>query len=197
MKCSEIVTLSRDILGDPSDQATTFSDAMMVSAVNFAIANYCSKKGVTYVEATLSIAATGLATLPTDNMKVIRIVTSSGHLNPTNMDTEDDRIPNWRSLTSATDALERFMMFSGNQVRVIPSPHATYSATIGYLQVPTLFTVATIENEMDLRIPSVDQNYLPWAVASRLLMMKTDEEDVARANNYMKIFNGLIRYQEG
>ena len=195
MKLSDLITATRDVVGDPSDQTTTFSDTLVVAAINFAVANYCEKKGVTYAEAALSIASTGLATLPADVLRVNRIYTSSGHLHETRMDTEDDRLPTWRSLSSATDAIERYMLYSGNQVRVIPSPHATYSATLGYLQTPTLFSTSNLETETDARIPAVDQAYLCFAAASRLLILKTDEENIARAGNLMKIFNGLIGYQ--
>ena len=73
MTLATLRTLVRQLVGDP--QGSTYSLEMYQDAINFACKEYAKKTGVTYVETGVELdTSTGLCTIPTDYMRVNRVL---------------------------------------------------------------------------------------------------------------------------
>ena len=74
---AELRTDVRELLGDSSSEATSWSDDQMNAAINQACLDYCEKTGVSYVETTLTANPNGVVVLPSPSMKTCRVMTSA------------------------------------------------------------------------------------------------------------------------
>ena len=65
----------RDLAGDPSSEANTWTPEQINTAINAAVLDYCKKTGVSYVETMISVdSTTGMVTLPTPSLEIHRVM---------------------------------------------------------------------------------------------------------------------------
>ena len=180
------------LVGDP--QMTTYSTQMYTDAINFAIKEYVHKTGVTYFEISASVAATGLASIPTDYMKVNRVIYGGSELVESDFKFESYRSPTWQTDTLVTGP-RRWVKWSGSQVKLTPVL-VTWpgTCTIGYTQTPTALSADA--DTVDVRIPLPHNEYLKYAAGFWLLNLDGDSQDLQQANMFMQEFNSLIGYSD-
>ena len=198
---ADLVTLLGDL------KQTSWSLAQLTDAVNLAIKRLCTIKRYTYLEASVTITnsaeAYGIASLTgggadcSDYLEIRRCLFSplsqpSVELLQSNIETESERNPNWRSLLGIP---ERWLQRDGTTILVTPygggyQPLIS-SLIVCYVQSPTLLV-----NQTDLpdpRIPLAMHQYLKYAGASWLLSLdQTDTTALQTAKTYMDTFVGLI-----
>ncbi len=179
------------ILGDP--QMTTYSTQMYTDALNFALKEYAHKTGVTYMESSAAVDATGLATIPTTYMKMNRVVYGGVEMVESNFKFESLRSATWQ--TDAATAQKRWILYSGAKVKLTPIV-ATWpgTCTIGYTDTPT--ALVADGDTVDTRIPAAHNEYLKYAAAFWLKNLDGDAQSLQEANEFMAEFNGLIGYSD-
>lgn len=188
------------IVGDP--QLTTYSLQMYRDAINFAIKDYAVKTGITYAESSPIVPdASGFVTLPTDYIRVRRVIfnvggTTATQLIESSFKFESDNSNTWQTLTQATAGYppRRWVLWSGAKVKLTPIPSPAYTAIVGYVQKPT--DLALDADTVDARIPDPHNEYLKYAAAFWLLQLDGDNQNLALADSYMTKFNQLIGYAD-
>lgn len=188
------------IVGDP--QLTTYSLQMYRDAINFAIKDYAVKTGITYAESSPIVPdASGFVTLPTDYIRVRRVIfnvggTTATQLIESSFKFESDNSNTWQTLTQATAGYppRRWVLWSGAKVKLTPIPSPAYTAIVGYVQKPT--DLALDADTVDARIPEPHNEYLKYAAAFWLLQLDGDNQNLALADSYMTKFNQLIGYAD-
>lgn len=188
------------IVGDP--QLTTYSLQMYQDAINFAIKDYAVKTGITYAESSPIVPdASGFVTLPTDYIRVRRVIfnvggTTATQLIESSFKFESDNSNTWQTLTQATAGYppRRWVLWSGAKVKLTPIPSPAYTAIVGYVQKPT--DLALDADTVDARIPDPHNEYLKYAAAFWLLQLDGDNQNLALADSYMTKFNQLIGYAD-
>lgn len=191
---AQLRSLTRDIVGDT--QGDTFTDALVNSAINYAIKNYATKLENTYVESNVTPDASGFCTLPTDYIRVKRILytvagTTVTELLESSFQFESMKSNVWQT---ATGVPKRWVMWSGEKAKLTPIPSPIYTAIVGYIETPT--ALALDADTVDARIPEVHNEYLKFAAASWLLLLDGDTFDPAKADNFMQRFNQMIGYSD-
>lgn len=188
----QLKTLVQDLLGDTGAQTYDVTDHL-IPAINFAVKQYCHKTGVSYLEASAAVDAAGLATLPTDYMKINRVLYAGSQLIESGFEWEASKNPAWQTATGT--APKRWALWSGAKIKLTPIV-ATWpgTCTIGYTQNPT--ELALDADTVDARIPIQHNEYLKYAAAAWLLNLDNDIENVNMATNYMNMFNQLIGYSD-
>ena len=181
----------RTLIGDAPSLATAFSDASCNAAINFAVMHYFRITGKSYVENTLTKAGD---TYPSPNsyIEVNRAgYTPVGGANTwllqTNIQEETNRNPDWETLVGTP---KRWMMFSGNKVRLTPNP-PTGTCVIGYTEEPT--NLSADNDQVDSRIPVPHQRHLKYAAAYWLLQIDGDTQDMQTAMAFIQQFTELIK----
>ena len=180
------------LVGDP--QMTTYSTQMYTDAINFAIKEYAHKTGVTYIEASAAVDATGFATIPSTYLRVNRVVYGTTELVESDFKFESMRSATWQTDTLATGP-KRWILWSGAKVKLTPLL-ATWpgTCTIGYTDVPTALSADS--DAVDSRIPASHNEYLKYAAGFWLLNLDGDGQDLQQANMFMQEFNSLIGYSD-
>lgn len=188
----QLKTLTQDLLGDTGGQ-TYDTTTHLVDAINFAVKQYCIKTGVSYVESSVAVDAAGIVNIPTDYMKVNRVIYSGSQLVESAFDWESSKSPSWQTATGT--APKRWVLWSGSKIKLTPIV-ATWpsTCTVGYTQNPT--ALALDADTVDDRIPAQHNEYLKYAAAAWLLDLDGDMENANMAANYMNIFNQLIGYTD-
>jgi hypothetical protein len=191
MTLAELTNLVQYLVGDP--QMSTYSQAMYSESIEFAIKQYAIKTGVTYQEASALVGSTGLVTLPSDYLRINRIMLGTKQLIESTMGFEGDKSETWTANTSA--AHKRWVVWSGAAAKLLPlmTTYSAVTATIGYVQQPaTLAGTYTV----DSRIPTKHNEYLKYAAAFYLLHLDGDGQDIQKGDKFMETFNGLIGYED-
>ena len=181
------------LVGDP--QMTTYSKQMYTDAINFAIKEYAHKTGATYVETSPAIAvdANGFAVLPTDYMKVNRVVYGGVEMVESDFKFESQRSATWQ--TDSATAPKRWVLWSGAKIKLTPVV-ATWPGTcvVGYTEAPTALSADS--DTVDVRIPDAHNEYLKYAAGSWLLNLDGDGQSLQQAAMFMNQFNSLIGYSD-
>lgn len=182
------------IVGDP--QMSTFSSTMYKDAINFAIKEYAKKTGATYAETTVTPDSSGYCTLPTRYIRIQRVShliggTTLTQLVESTFSFESMKSPTWQATTGTP---KRWVLWSGEKVKITPIPSPVYSATIGYVDIPT--DLSSDSDTVDTRIPLAHNEYLKYAAAAWLCMLDGDSQNIPLANDFMGKFNQLIGYAD-
>lgn len=181
------------LVGDP--QMTTYTSTMYKDAINFAIKDYAKKTGATYAETTATPDANGFITLPTDYIRVQRVVypisSVATQLVETTFRFESMKYNTW-PLTAGNPA--RWLLWNGQKLKITPVPASPASTTIGYVQKPA--DLALDSDTVDVRIPDAHNEFLKYAAAFWLLHLDGDGQSVQLALEYMNEFNGLIGFTD-
>lgn len=74
MTPTELITMIRDILGDPDDVANTWTVAQILTAINQACLHFARKTGATYVEEVMTSDYNGVIDLDDTVVEVIRVM---------------------------------------------------------------------------------------------------------------------------
>jgi hypothetical protein len=188
------------LVGDP--QMTTYSLQMYQDAINFAIKEYASKTGATYAESTAIIPdASGFVALPTDYMRVTRVVFNVGgntatELSESSMSWESAKSATWQTLTQTVAGFppKRWVLWSGTKVKLTPIPSPVYTVVVGYVQKPVDLALNT--DTVDPRIPDIHNEYLKYAASSWLLNLDGDSQSIQLSDAFMQRFNQLIGYAD-
>lgn len=198
---------TRYLVGDSPAVSNSWSDDQIIAAINFAIQHYCKVTNVTYLEATAALNSNGIFSIPTDYIAILRVgyagqgATYKWLLNSSSRE-ETMKNPDWENTTvTAPSEPKRWVMFSGNQIKLTPKlsnwSSGTWNAAIGYIQEPTNFTTAQLTTNPnavpDARIPNNHHRHLKYAAAYWLLMVDGDHQDLQNANNMMQQFLELIK----
>lgn len=192
---AQLRTATGILVGDAS--MTTFDATMYKDAINFAIKNYATKTGATYLEANVTPDASGFCVIPTGYIRLQRVSykiggTTTMELTESTFSFESMKSSTWQ-LATATDP-KRWVLWSGAKVKITPIPTVIYAATIGYIEYPV--DLALDGDVVDARIPIVHQEYLKYATASWLLLLDGDGQSIGMADNLMEKFNSLIGYSD-
>lgn len=182
------------VVGDP--QLSTFSSQMYQDAINYAIKDYAKKTEATYIEATVTPDANGFCAIPSRYIRIKRVSHLTGgttltQLVESTMSFESMKSEVWQA---ATGTPKRWVLWSGEKVKITPIPSPAYSATIGYIEDPADLT--TDAATVDTRIPLVHNEYLKYAASAWLLMLDGDSQDVPKAFALMNVFNQMIGYSD-
>lgn len=181
------------LVGDP--QMTTYTSTMYKDAINFAIKDYAKKTGTTYAEATATPDANGFITLPTDYIRVQRVIypiaSVQTQLVESSFRFESMKYNTWQT-TAGTPA--RWVLWTGQKIKLTPVPASPLSTTIGYVQKPT--DLSSDSDTVDARIPDAHNEYLKYAAGFWLLHLDGDAQNVQMALEYMNEFNGLVGYSD-
>lgn len=181
------------LVGDP--QMTTYSSTMYKDAINFAIKDYAKKTGVTYTEAAATPDVNGFVTLPADYLRVQRVIypilSVQTQLVEGSFRFESMKYNTWQG-TAGTPA--RWILWSGQKIKLTPVPASPLSTTIGYIQKPT--DLSADSDTVDARIPDAHNEFLKYAAAFWLLQLDGDNQNLALADSYMTKFNQLIGYAD-
>lgn len=184
---SELKTLIQELMGDRKGKA--FSQDQLSEAVEYSINLYCEKTACSYreIDATRDGA---FIDVPDSTLKVVRVISSvTGELDETTLSDETSRRPNWRS--DAPGEPKMWLRFNGLTIRIHPEPDADpRDFMIGYIEAPD--PIVDDADPITSFIPKQHLRLLRYAAAAWLLTDQGDEEDVARANTYMQIFNSSI-----
>ena len=105
---------------------------------------------------------------------------------------EDRRDPSWRTKTGTPFA---WMYQDGKTIRLNRIQAVGTTATLGYMQRPTVLALPT--DAVDARIADVFQGALKWAMASYLLGMVSEHQDLEKSAAYMKEFYRQIGVTPG
>lgn len=181
----------RTLIGDAPALATAFSDASCNAAINFAVMHYFRLTGKSYTENTLSKSGDTFP-LPNSYIEVNRagytpVAGVNTWLLQTTISEETNRNPDWETLVGTP---KRWMMFSGNKVRLTPNP-ATGTCVIGYVEEPANLT--TDNQQVDSRIPVPHQRHLKYAAAYWLLQIDGDTQDMQTSAAFISQFAELIK----
>ena len=181
------------LVGDP--QMTTYSSQMYADSINFAIKEYAKKTGITYLETTATPDANGFITIPSDYLRVQRVVYPIAGVN-TQLVEGDLRFESMKYNTWATlsGTPVRWILFDGARVKLTPYPTSPVACVLGYVQRPT--TLALDSDTVDSRIPDSHSEFLKYAAGAWLLHLDGDAQSIQLANEYMNEFNQLIGYSD-
>lgn len=202
MTLAQLKTLVRDLIRDnvnyeatapDSQSALGYTPIQVVDAINYAIKNYCDKTGATYLEENATLTAAGLATIPTDYIRVLGVDYGGKELVQSRADFEDLKDDQWETRTGTVT--RRWVMWSGSQVKLTPILSAwsggTSQCAIKFIEQPT--ALASDSDTVDSRIPLSQHEYLKYAAAAWLLQHMNDEQNLALASAFDKQFNNLIK----
>ena len=183
------------LVGDSS--MTTFDATMYKDAINFAIKNYATKTGATYIEADVTPDVSGFCVIPTGYIRLQRVSYKVGgtvvtELTESTFSFESMKSSVWQLATATVP--KRWVLWSGAKVKITPIPTVIYAATIGYIENPV--DLAVDADVVDARIPIIHQEYLKYVAASWLLLLDGDGENIGMADNLMGKFNSLIGYSD-
>ena len=186
--------LTQYVVGDP--QMSTFSSQMYQDAINFAIKDYAKKTEATYAEATVTPDSNGFCTIPTSYIRIKRVShliggTTLTQLVESTMSFESMKSEVWQA---ATGTPKRWVLWSGEKIKITPIPSPAYSATIGYIEDPT--DLSADGSTVDSRIPIAHQEYLKYSAASWLYLLDGDSRDENKAIANMDKFNQFIGYYD-
>lgn len=188
---AQLKTLVQDLVGD---KGQTFGPTThLVDAINWGIKQYCHMTGVSYIEASAAVDAAGLVTIPTDYMKVNRVIYSGSQLVESGFAWESSKNPAWQTATGT--APKRWVLWSGAKIKLTPIV-ATWpgTCTVGYTQTPTALSIDA--DTVDARIPNQHNEYIKYAAAAWLFNLDGDTQDINKAANYMGMFSQLIGYSD-
>ncbi len=181
------------LVGDP--QMTTYTSTMYKDGINFAIKEYAKKTGATYAEATATPDANGFITIPTDYIRIQRVIypisSVQTQLVESSFRFESMKYNVWQT-TTGTPA--RWILWSGQKIKITPIPTSPLSTTIGYVQKPTDLSLDS--DTVDARIPDTHNEFLKYAAGAWLLHLDGDAQSIPLANEYMNEFNQLIGYAD-
>lgn len=181
------------IVGDP--QMTSYSSTMYKDAINFAIKDYAKKTGATYVETSVTPDANGFITLPTDYIRVQRVIYPINSVNTQlvegDMKFEGTKYNTWETTTGTP---VRWVLFSGQKLKLTPYPASPVAGTLGYVQKPVDLSLDS--DTVDVRIPDSHNEYLKYAAGFWLLHLDGDTQNVQLALQFMNEFNQLIGYSD-
>ena len=202
MNLGQLKTLVRDLIRDnvnyeatapDSQSALNYTETQVTDAINWAIKNYCDKTGASYLEENATLTADGIATIPSDFIRILGVEYSNKELVESTADFEDLKDDEWESRTGTVT--RRWVKWSGSQVKLTPILAAwsggTSQCAIKFIEQPT--ALALNADNVDSRIPASQQEYLKYAAAAWLLQMMNDEQNYALANQFDKQFNALIK----
>lgn len=181
------------LVGDTNKE--TYDDTMYKDAINFAVEDYVQKTGVTYTEASILPDTNGFITIPTDYMRVHRVIYPIGsvatQLVETTFKFEAMKYNTWQ-VTAGEPA--RWLIWNGSKIKITPVPATPVFATVGYIQKPTDMVLDA--DVVDPRIPDRDVEELKYAAAFWLLQLTGDNQSMALAQQFMQEFNALIGYSD-
>lgn len=181
------------LVGDP--QMTTYTSTMYKDGINFAIKEYAKKTGATYAEATATPDANGFITIPTDYIRIQRVIypisSVQTQLVESSFRFESMKYNVWQT-TTGTPA--RWILWSGQKIKLTPIPTSPLSTIIGYVQKPA--DLALDSDTVDARIPDAHNEFLKYAAGAWLLHLDGDAQSIPLANEYMNEFNQLIGYAD-
>jgi hypothetical protein len=205
-----LATLRADIqtrIGDIHGQR--YTKAQLDDAINFAIKNYCQKKQSTYTTVSRTATTDGVVAMPTDVVKIVRIVGSRGYpLFPSTKLDQDLMNPTWEQ---AEGSAVYWLQNEDQTARLVPvlvvdgTPDTGETVTVGYIQAP--IPMADLANDydpmtdpdttaVDTRINPEHHQYLWAAAISWLLQYSRDTVDQQASIQYMQEFNSLIGFKE-
>lgn len=174
---------------------TTYTSTMYKDGINFAIKEYAKKTGATYAEATATPDANGFITIPTDYIRIQRVIypisAVQTQLVESSFRFESMKYNVWQT-TTGTPA--RWILWSGQKIKLTPIPTSPLSTTIGYVQKPA--DLALDADTVDARIPDTHNEFLKYAAGAWLLHLDGDAQNIQLANEYMNEFNQLIGYAD-
>lgn len=190
------------LVGDP--QMSTYSYQMYVDALNFACLELAKKTGCTYRETgSLVPDASGFVTIPSTYLRIQRVYHMVGGTTQTQLVESTMSFESMKSNTwmTATGTPKRWVLFSGSKIKLAPSPSPVYTAVVGFVDTPTVFTntgvMATDDAQTpDALIPPAYLEFLKYAAASWLLLLDGDGQDFGKANDCMHKFNSLIGFDD-
>ena len=202
MNLGQLKTLVRDLIRDnvnyeatapDSQSALNYSNTQVVEAINWAIKTYCDRTGATYLEANALLSAAGIATIPTDSIRIIGVDYSGKALVQTDASTEEMKDDGWEDRTGTVT--RRWLRWSGSQIKLTPilsvwAGGAT-NCQIQYIEMPDALSADA--NSVDSRIPETQQEHLKYAAAAYLLQMMNDEQNIALADRFLQQFDALIK----
>ena len=168
---------------------------MYKDGINFAIKEYAKKTGATYAEATATPDANGFITIPTDYIRIQRVIypilSVQTQLVESSFRFESMKYNVWQ-ITTGTPA--RWILWNGQKIKITPIPTSPLSTTIGYVQKPTDLSLDS--DTVDARIPDTHNEFLKYAAGAWLLHLDGDAQSIPLANEYMNEFNQLIGYAD-
>lgn len=168
---------------------------MYKDGINFAIKEYAKKTGATYAEATATPDANGFITIPTDYIRIQRVIypisSVQTQLVESSFRFESMKYNVWQT-TTGTPA--RWILWSGQKIKLTPIPTSPLSTIIGYVQKPA--DLALDSDTVDARIPDAHNEFLKYAAGAWLLHLDGDAQSIPLANEYMNEFNQLIGYAD-
>lgn len=174
---------------------TTYTSTMYKDGINFAIKEYAKKTGATYAEATATPDANGFITIPTDYIRIQRVIypisSVQTQLVESSFRFESMKYNVWQT-TTGTPA--RWILWSGQKIKLTPIPTSPLSTIIGYVQKPA--DLALDSDTVDARIPDAHNEFLKYAAGAWLLHLDGDAQSIPLANEYMNEFNQLIGYAD-
>lgn len=188
--------LTQYLIGDP--QTSTYSEQMYQDSINFALKDYASKTGVTYLESVVVPDVNGFCVIPIDYIRVARVSHLVGgtvltELVESTFNFESQKSNVWQSLAGLP---KRWVLWDGGKVKLTPIPNPVYSATIGYVEHPVDMLSTAPSLTIEARIPEAHHEYLKYAACSWLSMIDGDGQDLGKTMKYMAIFNELIGYKD-
>lgn len=181
----------RTLIGDSESLAVAFSNDSCNAAINFAVMQYFRVTGKSYVENELTKSGDTFP-LPNSYIEVNRAgYKPSGGTNTwllnTTVPEETNKNPDWENTVGTP---KRWMMFSGNKVRLTPNP-STGTCIIGYVEEPANLTGDS--DPIDSRIPVPHQRHLKYAAAYWLLQIDGDTQDMQTSIAFIQQFTELIK----
>lgn len=191
MNLSDLRSRVRDLVGDPKDEQhllPTYSDDLILAAINWAIGMLADRTGCTFtLVQPLPMLSGAVASLPDDLLRVREVSSGGTVLDESDPHLESMMDPGWRT---ATGAPLRWVRESGTTLRIVPGGQVK-GLTLGYVAKPD--DLAGDTDEVDSKIPLFFQEAIPYGAGAFLYQQDADEQDLQKAESLMSQFGQLIK----